>query len=95
MDVDLPAEKVGFSVYSPAEVRDLKQQLLNTVAAALINEPRPSVTNPAFVRITTLCKKIAFYDPEFVLKLAVCSIFIASSSISRSSPNFFFFFFDR
>jgi telomerase protein component 1 len=70
-DLPLPSEEVAFEICTPEEIRGMKQELLNTVAAALINEPRPSATNPTFVRITTLCKKIAFYDPEFVLKLAL------------------------
>lgn len=85
MNVDLPSDQVEFSILSPSEVKDLKQQLLNTVAAALISEPRPSVTNASFVRITTLCKRIAFYDPEFVLKLA---LYVRDDLNIRSTANY-------
>jgi telomerase protein component 1 len=85
MSADLPADQIAFSILSPAEVKELKQQLLNTVAAALINEPRPSVKNPSFVKITNLCKKIAFYDPEFVLKLA---LYVRDDLNIRSTANY-------
>lgn len=41
------------------------------VSAALINEPKLSPSNPTYIKITKSCKTIAFYDPEFVLKLAL------------------------
>jgi len=56
---------------SPQELRDTKTELLNVVAAALLSEPKPSATNPLFMRIMSLSRKIAYYDPEFVLKLAL------------------------
>jgi hypothetical protein len=44
---------------------------LNITSAALIQQPRMSITDPTIRKITKLIKKIAFYDPEFVLKMAM------------------------
>jgi telomerase protein component 1 len=50
---------------------ELKEELLNIVSAALIQQPRMSVRDPTIRKITRLIKQIAFYDPEFVLKMAM------------------------
>lgn len=56
---------------TPLELQQHKSKLLNTVSASLIKEPNfDSATSISNV-ITYFVKKVAFYDPEFVLKLAL------------------------
>src|SRR5947209_7565851 len=64
-------QPVVFQRLTPNELREVKENLLNIVAAALIQQPRMSLSDPTMQKITLLVKKIAFYDPEFVLKLAM------------------------
>lgn len=56
IDIDVP-----FRLLTPSELKDLKEQLLNVVAAALIQQPRMSITDPTMQRITRLVKGIAYY----------------------------------
>eukprot|EP01125_Pyxidicula_operculata_P019184 TRINITY_DN693_c0_g1_i1.p1 TRINITY_DN693_c0_g1~~TRINITY_DN693_c0_g1_i1.p1 ORF type:complete len:2289 (+),score=635.01 TRINITY_DN693_c0_g1_i1:128-6994(+) len=79
------ASDVQFERLSPHELRELKESLLNTVAAALIQAPKASVTDPTMKRITIMVKKIAFYDPEFVLKLA---LYVRLDLNIRSTANY-------
>jgi len=76
---------VTFSRLTPQELRELKESLLNIVAAALIQQPKASVTDPTMMKITVLVKKIAFYDPEFVLKLAM---YVRLDLNIRSTANY-------
>ncbi len=62
---------VSFTRKTPSELQQLKLKLLNTVSASLIKEPRFDSANSIAYAITHLVKEIAFYDPEFVLKLAL------------------------
>jgi hypothetical protein len=73
---------VVFEKRTPAELQGLKLKLLNTVSASLIKEPKFDSANSIATTITLLVKEIAFYEPEFILKLAlytrddlVCPIF--------------------
>jgi len=76
---------VQFSRLTPQELRELKDSLLNIVAAALIQQPKASVNDPTMRKIIVLTKKIGFYDPEFVLKLA---IYVRLDLNIRSTANF-------
>lgn len=62
---------VVFEKRTPAELQQLKLKLLNTVSASLIKEPRFDTANSIASTITLLVKEIAFYEPEFILKLAL------------------------
>lgn len=44
-----------------------------------------SVTDPTIIKITKLAKKIAYYDPEFVLKLAM---YVRLDLNIRSTANY-------
>lgn len=55
------------------------------VCTALIQQPKMSVTDPTIMKITKLAKKIAFYDPEFVLKLAM---YVRLDLNIRSTANY-------
>jgi len=76
---------VDFELMSPEDLKQNKVKLLNTVSAALINEPKMSLLNPTFVKITKLAKKISFYDPEFILKLA---LYVRHDLNIRSTANY-------
>jgi len=76
---------VPFSRLTPHELRELKDSLLNIVAAALIQQPKVSVNDPTMRRITVLVKKIAYYDPEFVMKLA---LYVRLDLNIRSTANY-------
>jgi len=58
---------------------------LNIVSAALIQQPRMSVSDPTIRKITKLVKQIAFYDPEFVLKMAM---YVRLDLNIRSTANY-------
>lgn len=62
---------VAFERKTPSELHQLKLKLLNTVSASLIKEPKFDSANSIASTITTLAKEIAFYEPEFILKLAL------------------------
>eukprot|EP01113_Clastostelium_recurvatum_P018405 TRINITY_DN2169_c0_g1_i12.p1 TRINITY_DN2169_c0_g1~~TRINITY_DN2169_c0_g1_i12.p1 ORF type:complete len:2586 (+),score=522.10 TRINITY_DN2169_c0_g1_i12:146-7903(+) len=62
---------VPFTKMTPTQLDKAKNSLLNTVSASLIKEPRLEGSNSIIHVITVLVKKIAFYDPEFILKLAL------------------------
>jgi len=62
---------VVFEKRTPAELQGLKLKLLNTVSASLIKEPKFDSANSIATTITLLVKEIAFYEPEFILKLAL------------------------
>jgi telomerase protein component 1 len=62
---------VVFEKRTPSELQQLKLKLLNTVSASLIKEPKFDTSNSIANTITLLVKEIAFYDPEFILKLAL------------------------
>lgn len=70
-EVVLPPPVVVFEKRTPSELQQLKLKLVNTVSASLIKEPRFDSPNSITNIITLLVKEIAFYDPEFVLKLAL------------------------
>lgn len=76
---------VTFEKLTPHQLKELKESLLNMVASALIQQPRISVTDPTIKRITKTVKKIAFYDPEFILKLA---IYVRLDLNIRSTANY-------
>lgn len=77
--------EVRFARLTPHQLRDLKESLLNLVCTALIQQPRMSVTDPTIMKITNLSKQIAFYDPEFVLKLA---LYVRLDLNIRSTANY-------
>eukprot|EP01126_Amoeba_proteus_P024418 TRINITY_DN24610_c0_g1_i1.p1 TRINITY_DN24610_c0_g1~~TRINITY_DN24610_c0_g1_i1.p1 ORF type:complete len:134 (-),score=19.62 TRINITY_DN24610_c0_g1_i1:225-626(-) len=77
--------EVSFSRLSPAELKEIKESLLNLVSAALIQQPKVSVKDPTIIRITKLAKKVAFYDPQFVLKLA---LYVRVDLNIRSTANY-------
>jgi hypothetical protein len=62
---------VVFEKKTPTELQQLKLKLLNTVSASLIKEPKFDTANSIASTITLLVKEIAFYEPEFILKLAL------------------------
>lgn len=70
---------------TPYELKELKEELLNIVSAALIQQPRMSVRDPTIRKITRLIKQIAFYDPEFVLKMAM---YVRLDLNIRSTANY-------
>ncbi|KYQ91006.1 WD40 repeat-containing protein [Tieghemostelium lacteum] len=53
------------------ELRDLKLKLINIVSASLIKEPRVNQLTPTLETIMTSVYHISYYDPEFILKLAL------------------------
>jgi len=79
--------EVQFKRLTPQDLKDLKDSVLNTVSSALIHAPRASVTDPTLMRISRLVQQIAFYDPEFVLKLAV---YVRLDLNIRSTANYLF-----
>ena len=88
----LEATVVVFEKRTPAELQQLKLKLLNTVSASLIKEPKFDTANSIASTITLLVKEIAFYEPEFILKLAlytrddlVCTCTIITSHTLSSS----------
>jgi hypothetical protein len=60
----------AFVPLRPTQVLDIKSRLLNTVSAALIKEPRFAGRDSIANRISDLVVRVAFFDPEFVLKIA-------------------------
>eukprot|EP01116_Phalansterium_solitarium_P003945 TRINITY_DN1478_c0_g2_i3.p1 TRINITY_DN1478_c0_g2~~TRINITY_DN1478_c0_g2_i3.p1 ORF type:complete len:2362 (+),score=859.43 TRINITY_DN1478_c0_g2_i3:58-7143(+) len=64
---------IAFERVTPNQLRSSKLALLNTVASSLLKEPRFSDASSVSNTIKTLVARIAFYDPEFVLKLALYS----------------------
>jgi len=76
---------VNFQRLTPNELRLVKETLLNIVASALIQQPKMSVTDPTMLKITTLAKRVAFYDPEFILKLA---LYVRLDLNIRSTANY-------
>eukprot|EP01130_Rhizamoeba_saxonica_P017056 TRINITY_DN8098_c0_g1_i1.p1 TRINITY_DN8098_c0_g1~~TRINITY_DN8098_c0_g1_i1.p1 ORF type:complete len:2262 (-),score=513.74 TRINITY_DN8098_c0_g1_i1:41-6826(-) len=79
------AQSVGFVPLTPNELQETKQALLNCVSAALIQTPKVVVTDPMIIKISDLVKIISFYDPEFILKLAV---YIRLDLNIRSTANY-------
>lgn len=69
--VPLAPTVVVFEKRTPSELQQLKLKLLNTVSASLIKEPKFDTANSIANTITLLAKEIAFYEPEFILKLAL------------------------
>lgn len=66
---------VPFRVLTPLELKELKEALLNVVAAALIQQPRMSIADPTIQRITRLVKAIAYYGAFlFFLKFILVSL---------------------
>lgn len=55
------------------------------VAAAMLSEPKASATSPLFMKIMTACREIAYYDPEFMLKLA---LYVRLDLNIRSTANY-------
>lgn len=76
---------VPFKLLTPNELIDLKENLLNVAAAALISAPKVEITNPTIIRITRLVKSIAYYDPVFVLKVA---LYLRLDLNIRSTANY-------
>eukprot|EP01128_Nolandella_sp_AFSM9_P004183 TRINITY_DN1837_c0_g1_i1.p1 TRINITY_DN1837_c0_g1~~TRINITY_DN1837_c0_g1_i1.p1 ORF type:complete len:460 (-),score=128.06 TRINITY_DN1837_c0_g1_i1:16-1344(-) len=76
---------VPFKLLTPNELVDLKENLLNVAAAALISAPKVEINNPTIIRITRLIKGIAYYDPEFVLKVA---LYLRLDLNIRSTANY-------
>jgi telomerase protein component 1 len=76
---------VVFQRLTPHELKVLKESLLNIVSAALIQQPKMSIKDPTIRKITKLIKQIAFYDPEFVLKLAM---YVRLDLNIRSTANY-------
>jgi telomerase protein component 1 len=70
---------------TPDELRATKLKLLNLVSASLIKEPRFNAGDSVTVQIKRLVKLVAFYDPEFVLKLA---LYTRDDLNIRSASNF-------
>lgn len=77
--------EVPFTRLTPHQLRDQKESLLNLVCTALIQQPRMSVTDPMIIKITKQAKKIAYYDPEFILKLAM---YVRLDLNIRSTANY-------
>jgi hypothetical protein len=76
---------VHFERISPQELQKLKSKLLNVVSASLIKEPKFTSGESTSVTIKQLVKKIAFYDAEFILKLA---LYTRDDLGIRSTSNF-------
>lgn len=74
--------RVPFRVLTPLELKELKEALLNVVAAALIQQPRMSITDPTIQRITRLVKAIAYYGQFIPVRLA------PMPPLSLISPDF-------
>eukprot|EP00727_Mastigamoeba_balamuthi_P007200 m51a1_g310 hypothetical protein (2394) ;mRNA; f:402502-410085 len=72
------------SPMTPAQLRADKITLLNIVSASLVKEPRYDGANTASSRILALVRKVAAYDPEFVLKVA---LYARTELNVRSTPN--------
>jgi len=82
---DAGSDVVIFKRLTPFELKDYKEGLLNIVCAALIQQPKMSITDPTIRKITKLVKQIAFYDPEFILKLAM---YVRLDLNIRSTANY-------
>lgn len=74
-----------FRLFSPRELDERKTELLNMVSAAMLSEPKASATSPLFMKIMTACREIAYYDPEFMLKLA---LYVRLDLNIRSTANY-------
>lgn len=55
------------------------------VSAAMLSEPKASATSPLFMKIMTACREVAYYDPEFMLKLA---LYVRLDLNIRSTANY-------
>ena len=73
-------EVVTFQKLSPAELKDIKIQLLNTISSNMIKEPRYNDVSSATFSIKKLAKLISFYDPEFVFKIALYARYLKQES---------------
>ncbi|KAH3757178.1 telomerase protein component 1 [Pelomyxa schiedti] len=74
-----------FSKLSPKELRVTKNALLNVVSASLVREPKFDSPTSATVKINILVTQIAFYDPEFILKVA---LYMRTELNIRSTSNY-------
>lgn len=70
---------------TPQTLRRLKVVLLNIVSASLVRESSFDSANSTSARIISLCKLVALYDPEFILKVA---LYARNELNIRSTPNF-------
>jgi len=82
---DAESDVVEFKILSPSELREYKESLLNIVSAALIQQPRMSINDPTIRKITKIVKQIAYYDPEFILKMAM---YVRLDLNIRSTANY-------
>ena len=72
--------------FSQLELNDLKMTLVNTVSACMIQEPRfDNDKDGKAARLLLLIMKVAQFDPEFILKIA---IFVRDDLNIRSTANF-------
>jgi len=74
-----------FSKLTPAQLRKTKTQLLNVVSASLIKEPNFNSPTSATVKINAIVTQIAYYDPEFILKVA---LYMRTELNIRSTSNY-------
>jgi len=51
----------------------------------MLSEPKASATSPLFMKILTACRQVAYYDPEFLLKLA---LYVRQDLNIRSTANY-------
>jgi len=84
-DNSVDAEQASFVLLTPHQLKELKEGILNLVSAALIQQPKASATDPTMRKITQLVKQVSFYDPEFVLKLA---LYVRVDLNIRSTANY-------
>ena len=70
---------------SPRQLDEKKTGLLNMVAAAMLSEPKASATSPLFMKILQESRQVAYYDPEFLLKL---SLYVRQDLNIRSTANY-------
>jgi telomerase protein component 1 len=76
---------VPFQLFTPRELDEKKTELLNMVSAAMLSEPKASATSPLFMKILTASRQVAYYDPEFLLKLA---LYVRQDLNIRSTANY-------
>ncbi|EGG17145.1 WD40 repeat-containing protein [Cavenderia fasciculata] len=61
----------AFAMLDQIQLREKKLELINIVSSSLIKEPRFNKVTPALENIITNVYHVAYFDPEFILKLSL------------------------
>eukprot|EP01130_Rhizamoeba_saxonica_P006688 TRINITY_DN2669_c0_g1_i1.p1 TRINITY_DN2669_c0_g1~~TRINITY_DN2669_c0_g1_i1.p1 ORF type:complete len:2177 (+),score=451.33 TRINITY_DN2669_c0_g1_i1:90-6620(+) len=76
----------GFQILTPSNLSSLKKELLAIVSSSLIRQPSVDQTHPIFEKIAKIVGILVFYDPEYILKVAV---YLRQELNARSMANYF------